>query len=143
MERSAALDILVALADGCDPNTGEVFPPGHVVQQPNVIRALGVAVTALREYTRFRGRKEDDESKPPRAGIAWTPEEDTELGLAFDQDATITALAAKHERTRTAIKSRLVKQGRLSPESDESREESFESDVRAKGRHQQDPQQQS
>ena len=31
----------------------------------------------------------------------------------------------------------------LSPESDESREESFESDVRANGQHQQDPQRQS
>ena len=27
MERSVALGILGTLADGCDPETGEVFPP--------------------------------------------------------------------------------------------------------------------
>ena len=57
--------------------------------------------------------------KPPRAGIAWTPEEDRKLLLAFDQGATIAAPAQKHERTRGAIESHLVKHGRMNRDSDE------------------------
>ena len=122
MDRNVALGILRALADGCDPETGEVFPREHVLQQPSVIRALGLAVRLLCEEPRSQGTTNQEPAKPCRAGIAWTPEEDRELLSAFGQGATIAALASKHERTRGAIESRLVKQGRLNRDSDESPE---------------------
>ena len=122
MDRNVALGILSALADGCDPETGEVFPHEHVLQQPNVIRALGLSVMLLSEETRSQGTTNQEPTKPERAGIAWTPEEDTELLSAFEQGVAIAALASKHARTRGAIESRLVKHGRLSRDSDESPE---------------------
>ena len=56
MDQNVALGIFSALADGCEPETGEVFPRKHVLQRPDVIRALGLAVTSLREGTGGQGR---------------------------------------------------------------------------------------
>lgn len=112
MDAERALRIVSALADGCDPATGEITGRDHVLQQPDVVRALTVAVAAL---GRQAGTKEREGGRPARVGHAWTPDEDEMLLSAFDRGATVGKLAAKHERTRGAIQSRLVKLGRLDP----------------------------
>ena len=43
----------------------------------------------------------------------WTPAEETDLLSAFDRGVAIKELAASHQRTRGAIKARLVRLGRL------------------------------
>ena len=110
MRADTALKIISSLADGCDPDTGEILPRDHVFQQPDVVRALAVAVAALRRHA---GREDRDSRKPAKAGRPWTAEEDEGLLLAFDGGATIRDLAEKHERTTGAIESRLVRLGRL------------------------------
>ena len=91
MHNTTALEFLNSLADGFDPETGEVLPRDHVLQQPNVIRALGRAVKVYREYV---GAKKH---KPARAGVAWTVEEDEQLLEAYDRSVAIKDLAANHE----------------------------------------------
>jgi hypothetical protein len=47
MQLSEGVRILQALADGADPDTGEVFPTDSPYQRPQVVRALMAAVRAL------------------------------------------------------------------------------------------------
>lgn len=111
METDTALRIVTSLAEGHDPGTGEALPRDHVFQQPDVIRALAMAVSALQGYA----RRQPWNRMPSRVGLTWTESEEQHLLLAFDAGATIAALAARHERTTVAIVSRLVKLGRPVP----------------------------
>lgn len=52
MDAAQALRIVSALANGANPNTGEVFPPDSPYQSPNIIRALFLAVQALERSSR-------------------------------------------------------------------------------------------
>ncbi len=47
MEKFEASQILQGLADGIDPDTGEVFPDDSPYQRPKTIRALFVAIRAI------------------------------------------------------------------------------------------------
>lgn len=72
MEISEAIKVLQALANGVDPHTGEVFPPDSPYQNPQVIRALFLALRAL------EGRRENKQSKrnlPENAGKPWDASE--------------------------------------------------------------------
>ncbi|MGH8021425.1 MAG: hypothetical protein ACREIA_24715, partial [Opitutaceae bacterium] len=69
MDASEALPIVRALADGRDPHSGAPLGAESVFQQPNVIRALFTAATAL----------EHAASKPAAAGGAWSSEEERKL----------------------------------------------------------------
>ena len=111
-ETDTALRIVSSLAEGHDPGTGEALPRDHVFQQPDVIRAMAMAVSALQGYAR---RQPWNARMPSRVGLTWTESEEQHLLLAFDAGATIAALAARHERTTVAIVSRLVKLGRPVP----------------------------
>ena len=113
MQADTALRIVSALANGCDPETGEVLHNDHVLQRSDTIRALGVALAALQSIASSETRKNRN---PARTGIRWNGDEDKELLTAFDDGAAIGALADKHERTRGAIKSRLIRLGRLGPD---------------------------
>ena len=110
MQDNRALEILNSLAQGFDPDTGEILPREHVLQQPDVIRALGQAVSIFRQYI---GESVRADREPARAGQAWSAGEDERLLKSFDRGTPIKELAATHERTRGAIESRLVKLGRI------------------------------
>ncbi len=43
MDQQRAKEIIHILSDGIDPFTGEVLPPDHVCNQPDVIRALHIS----------------------------------------------------------------------------------------------------
>jgi hypothetical protein len=47
MDDQHALRILTALANGTDPNTGEIYPPDSPYQSPDVVRALFAATRAI------------------------------------------------------------------------------------------------
>jgi len=103
MDASEALTIIRALADGRDPHSGEPLPSESVFQQPQVIRALFVATTAL-EHTA---------NTPPTAGSAWSSEEERKLIERFEAGVSPAEIAQEHGRTRGAIVSRLVKLGKI------------------------------
>lgn len=110
MESSEALCVVRSLANGVDPQSGEVFPANSIYQRPEVVRALFQAAAALERMTRYEARRS---TMPPKTGHSWAEDEDRRLLAAFDAGRGLTELAAAHERTASAIRARLIKYGRL------------------------------
>lgn len=105
-----AKEIINALANGIDPETGEILPTESTFTSPQVIRALFVAVTALERAAK---RAKRDNSLPGNAGRSWSDIEDKELLAIFDAGTPVKEIAAKHGRTLGAIAARLVRLGRI------------------------------
>ena len=110
MEQAQALAVVRSLANGVDPETGEVFPPESAYQRPHVVRALYEAAAALERMERFERRKAQ---MPAKTGEAWTEDEDRKLLAGFDAGRALQELAAAHERTMGAVRARLLKYGRI------------------------------
>lgn len=103
--------VIDALADGADPETGEVFPSESVLLKPAVIRALFLASRALESA---RSAAAAARQQPAQAGKPWSKEEDQRLVEAFDRGDDLAALTASHARSKGGIASRLVHLGRIS-----------------------------
>ena len=110
MDKSKAIEILQLLADGMHPVTGEQLDKHHVINEPDVIRALNMALGALSLDDR-PGRPQ--QNLPERVGRPWREDEDIALIEAFDEGIAINDLAIKHQRTRGAIRSRLIRLGKI------------------------------
>jgi hypothetical protein len=109
MDDTQAHKIISALADGCDPATGEKLE-GSVLQHGDVIRALHIALRALETRSRA-GRSRA--RIPANAGKPWTEQEDRELLAKFDAGQSIAEIAQAHDRTPAGIHARLERHGRL------------------------------
>lgn len=107
MEIIRAKELLEALADGVDPLTGEVLPASDSCNQPDIIRALHLAVAELERASKRM------KSLPENAGKPWTPESDKKLLGMFDEGSSKRELCAYFKRTEGAIESRLVRLGRI------------------------------
>src|SRR6266576_2250395 len=57
MDSVQALAVVRSLANGVDPESGEVFPPESTYQRPQIVRALYEAATALERIERFVRRR--------------------------------------------------------------------------------------
>ena len=111
MDDTQAHKIISALADGCDPTTGEKVE-SSVLQHGDVIRALHIAVRALDASARSKAGVRRARV-PANAGKPWTEQEDRELLEKFDAGQTVAQLAHAHDRTAAGIHARLVRHGRL------------------------------
>jgi hypothetical protein len=110
MDSAQALVVVRSLANGVDPESGEVFAPDSAYQKPQVVRALYEAAAALERIERFERRRSQ---LPQKTGEPWTEEEDRRLLAAFDAGRALQELAATHERTMAAVRARLLKYGRI------------------------------
>jgi hypothetical protein len=110
MDKSEGIKILKQLADGIDPFTGEVFPEDSPYQHPQTVRALFYAVMALEG---MNDKQPNLDNGPANAGKSWEPDEDKQLIASFDSGMSIKDLALKHQRTRGAIQSRLIRLGKF------------------------------
>lgn len=110
MDQAKALSVIRSLANGVDPESGEVFPAESPYQRAQVVRALYVAASALEKQERFERRKSQ---LPGKTGEPWTEEEDRKLLAAFDAGRALQELASSHERTMGAVRARLLKYGRI------------------------------
>ena len=110
MEPSEAIAILGALAEGVDPSTGEVLPPDNPCQNPQVIRALFLALRVLEDK---RESKQLKRNLPENAGKPWDASEDELLCKRFDTGAIVREMAREHKRTEGSIRARLVRLGRV------------------------------
>jgi hypothetical protein len=108
MENSKAIEILGNLADGIDPFTHILFPPDSPYQQADVVRALFLALEALKAPQ--SPRKASGPARPASARL-WTPEEEQRLRDAFAAQKPVSEIAAAHERTTGAITARLIRLG--------------------------------
>ena len=110
MDQSQALAMVRSLANGVDPESGEVFPPESAYQRPQIVRALYEAASALERIERFERRRAQ---MPAKTGEPWSEEEDRKLLAAFDAGRALQELASAHERTMGAVRARLLKYGRI------------------------------
>ena len=111
MDSAQALAVVRSLANGVDPESGEVFPAESTYQRPQTVRALYEAAAALERVERFERRKAQ---MPAKSGEPWIEDEDRKLLAAFDDGRALQELAAAHDRTVAAVRARLVKYGRIS-----------------------------
>lgn len=77
---------------------------------PDTVRALTLAATVLKKHQIFTNRQQN---LPDRAGKPWSEEEDKRLLETYDADTPMNDISILHGRTVGAIKSRLVKHGRI------------------------------
>lgn len=110
MQKSKTIDILKLLANGVHPVTGEQLDKAHVVNEPDVIRALNTAIEVLVSEEKRIQRQRD---LPKRVGKPWSEQEDQALIKAFDSGISLSDLVDKHQRTRGAIRTRLVRLGKI------------------------------
>jgi hypothetical protein len=87
-----------------------VFPPDSPYQNPQVIRALFSALTALEGKREYRQSKRN---LPENAGKPWDPSEDELLCKRFDVGLSVGEMAREHKRTEGAIRARLVRLGKI------------------------------
>lgn len=110
MNATQALSVVRSLANGVDPESGEVFPADSPYQRAATVRALYQAADALERSERMERRKAE---LPAKTGEPWTEDEGRKLLSAFDAGRGLPELAAAHQRTQTGVRARLVKYGRL------------------------------
>ena len=110
MDAAQALAVVRSLANGVDPESGEVFAAESPYQRPQVVRALYEAATALERQERYDRRRQQ---MPVKTGEPWSEEDDRKLLGAFDAGRALQELAAAHERTMGAVRARLLKYGRI------------------------------
>jgi hypothetical protein len=110
MQSAEALSIVRSLANGVDPESGEVYPADSVYQRAPIVRALYEAAAALEKQERNDRRKAE---LPAKTGEPWSEDEDRKLLSGFDAGRGLPELAAAHQRTQTGVRARLVKYGRL------------------------------
>jgi hypothetical protein len=110
MDSARALAVIRSLANGVDPESGEVFTAESPYQRPQVVRALYEAAAALERIERYDRRRSQ---MPQKTGEPWSEDEDRKLLSAFDAGRALQELAAAHERTTGAVRARLLKYGRL------------------------------
>jgi hypothetical protein len=102
MDTTYAKELLELLAGGVNPITGEVLPDNDSCNQPDIIRALHVALKQL--------EKADNKEKrlPMNAGKPWTEEDEETLSRMFDNGCSKKDICAYFKRTEGAIAARLV-----------------------------------
>ena len=103
MELKESLEILIALADGVNPTTGEQYPDDSPYQSPQIIRALYTAIHNLNT----KPKKDSSD----RVGEKWSQEEENELIKRFEEGLPFEEIAHLHQRTRGGIIRRLERIG--------------------------------
>ena len=124
MDDQHVLRVLTALANGMDPNTGEIYPPESPYQSPDVIRALFAATRAMEDrkpqatapaQSPRQGANAVRHAAGANVGKNWSANEDQQLLAGFDAGKSLSELAQIHGRTQGGVRARLAKHGRLEP----------------------------
>lgn len=111
MELSYAKEYIRSMAEGIDPNTGELFDEGHICNQVETVRVLYTILRELEQTAKPSVKKEHPNR--PNAGAPWSEEEDEQLKQEFWDEKTIREMCVSHGRSRGAITSRLKKLGMI------------------------------
>lgn len=122
MQIEQVISILDSVAAGVDPKSGQAIPHDFF-QSPDVIRAFVTAANVLRASDGAPPTAAPPgRPRPQAAGARWTDEEDARLASEFDGGVAVAEIARLHGRTTGAINSRLVKLGKVDPDSVNVRE---------------------
>ena len=122
MEIRQAHRIIRTLAQGIDPNTGEVFAPESPYNEPEIIRALFTVCEFVKQarkpaITLDERRQENIELGQPRNHcLPWTEDARSHVAMGFQDGKTIADLAADLERSQGAIRAELIRQELIAPD---------------------------
>lgn len=105
-----ARQVLQALIDGVDPNSGTDLPNDAVLNRPDVIRALLASISAL---DAVQARAQRRAQLPAGVGKSWSDDEERRLREEFTNGDPVSVIATKHARTIRAIEARLERVGLL------------------------------
>jgi len=105
MDKKQTLRIIQTLANGVDPTTGEVFPTDSPYQNVEIVRALFHTIQLL------KAQSTSTKSTLLNSGTPWTAEEEGLLLANFNKGKSIKEISTRHQRTKSAISSRLKKMG--------------------------------
>lgn len=126
-----AKEIIIALANGINPVTGEELPDSSPYNNPNIIRALFTVINSPK-YKTILSTSVLDPKKPKKtveekqqenlkngrlknAGLPWTKESRDKLSSMFEGGEMVSELSVYFERTQGAITSELIRQGLVEP----------------------------
>jgi hypothetical protein len=109
MELEEAIKTIRALADGVNPETGEILPENSVCRAAQSVRALNRALAAL------IAQQEREKNRPQNAGRSWSRAEDEQVCEEVRQGNDFAQIAKAHNRSVPAIVARLVKLGKIAP----------------------------
>ncbi|WP_029655000.1 hypothetical protein [Marinobacter daepoensis] len=117
----ANLKIIEALANGINPQTGEVLPDESPYNCPDTIRALFATLDFIKNPPKKQPKvKKTLEQKqaenlenglPKNAGLPWAEEQKNYVAEQFKSGKSVSVLANEFGRTNGAITSELKKQG--------------------------------
>ena len=107
MDIAYAKELLKQLADGVNPLTGEVLQKGDSCNEPDVIRALYLAIACLEKA------EKREKNLPDNAGKPWTQEDVDKLNRMFEEGISKKTICNEFKRTEGAIVARLVRLGRI------------------------------
>jgi hypothetical protein len=110
MEIQEALKIIKALADGVNPETGEILPADLIYQHPQNVRALHRAAGAL-EFLEERERNR--RLLPKNAGKPWSSQEEAQVCDELRSGIDFQQIARTHNRTVASIVARLIRLGKV------------------------------
>lgn len=97
---SRAKQVLHALIQGVDPDTGLELAEDTVLNRVDVMRALLASVDAIEQVV---GRAARRALLPSGVGLQWSEEEEQRLKEAFQNGDAIPDIARTHNRTIRAI----------------------------------------
>jgi DNA-binding NarL/FixJ family response regulator len=102
--------VLQALVQGADPETGSELPGDTVLNRVDVVRALLAAIEALDSVSARALRRAQ---LPESVGKSWSEGEERQLKEEFAGGESVPDIASKHGRTVRAIEARLERLGLL------------------------------
>lgn len=108
MDIERARKLILALAEGIDPITGEVLPTEHVCNNPEIIRAFYTAFNNIDSKSVVSEKKQKTYES---AGKRWTAEDDKLLKELYENGVKISEIQKRFMRSRGSIQSRLAKLG--------------------------------
>lgn len=112
MEVERAREIVLMLANGIDPCTGEIFPEDSPYQQAEVIRAL----FTVEKYLNSAVKIKKDKPLPTNAGLPWDAKQEQQLLVLYNSGLAVKQIAFDLGRTIGAVNARLEKLGILTSE---------------------------
>ena len=107
MDVITAKNILMLLADGINPVTGEILAEDDSCNQVEVVRAFNIILRCLDDEIKKSSKK-----LPENSGKPWTAQNDEDLCRMFDEGIPCKAICDQMGRTKGSIAARLVRLGK-------------------------------
>lgn len=118
IDLSRAAEILEALANGVNPETGEALESESVLNQPDIIRSLYTGLSLIKKAQfaakfKTKAEKAKPDSTPKNYGKLWRTEDQDLMVRQFRAGRSFDDIAHELGRTRDSIIKRLIESGYL------------------------------